>query len=131
VTRFAFLRVGTLGRTRSLCRPTFHIFTSSKQPWVVLRATRLLVAEYYKAAELWPKESLERPRGTAGCELAAEVSVQRSLPMKSDKKPRNACCAVWLIMTGVIPLLHLSFSALGTGDGDPRHRSRGLDRRGR
>jgi len=40
--------------------PDIHIFTASKQPWVVLPPDAPAVAEYYKAAELWPKESLER-----------------------------------------------------------------------
>jgi hypothetical protein len=40
--------------------PDIHIFTASKQPWVVLPPDTPAVAEYYKAGELWPKESLER-----------------------------------------------------------------------
>ena len=54
-----FVRVGTLddpGRYP----PDIHIFTSTKQPWVVLPAGTPAVPEYYKASEHWPKESLER-----------------------------------------------------------------------
>jgi hypothetical protein len=40
--------------------PSIHIYTASKQPWVVLPADTPAVAEYYKASERWPKESLER-----------------------------------------------------------------------
>ena len=54
-----FVRVGTLDEPFRL-PPDIHIFTSSKQPWVVLPATTPAVAEYYKSSEHWPKESLER-----------------------------------------------------------------------
>jgi hypothetical protein len=54
-----FLRVGTLDDPDSFS-PDIHIFTSSKQPWVVLPAGTPGVAEYYKSAEYWPKASLER-----------------------------------------------------------------------
>jgi hypothetical protein len=54
-----FVRVGTLDEPSRL-PPDIHIFTSSKQPWVVLPATTPAVAEYYKSSEHWPKESLER-----------------------------------------------------------------------
>jgi len=54
-----FVRVGTLDEPDRL-PPDIHIFTASKQPWVVLPPDTPAVAEYYNAAELWPKESLER-----------------------------------------------------------------------
>jgi hypothetical protein len=54
-----FVRVGTLDEPDRL-PPDIHIFTASKQPWVVLAPGTPAVAEYYKAAELWAKESLER-----------------------------------------------------------------------
>jgi hypothetical protein len=54
-----FVRVGTLDEP-ARCPPDVHIFTSTKQPWVVLPAGVPAVDEYYKAAELWPQESLER-----------------------------------------------------------------------
>jgi len=54
-----FVRVGTLDEPDRL-PPDVHIFTSTKQPWVVLPSGTPVVAEYYKASELWPKESLER-----------------------------------------------------------------------
>jgi len=37
-----------------------HIFTASKQPWVVLPAGTPTVPEYYDRSLHWPKESLER-----------------------------------------------------------------------
>jgi hypothetical protein len=54
-----FVRVGTLDEPDRL-PPDVHIFTASKQPWVVLPANVPAVAEFYRASELWPKESLER-----------------------------------------------------------------------
>jgi hypothetical protein len=54
-----FVRVGTLDDPDRF-PPEVHIFTASKQPWVVLPAGTPAFAEYYKASEIWPKESLER-----------------------------------------------------------------------
>jgi hypothetical protein len=54
-----FVRVGTLDNPDRL-PPDIHIFTSTKQPWVVLPAGTPAVAEYYDRKEHWPKESLER-----------------------------------------------------------------------
>ncbi|MDP3796914.1 MAG: GFA family protein [Polaromonas sp.] len=54
-----FVRVGTLDEPDRL-PPDIHIFTASKQPWVVLPPDTPAVPEYYKASQLWPQESLER-----------------------------------------------------------------------
>jgi hypothetical protein len=54
-----FVRVGTLDDPDEF-PPDIHIFTASKQPWVVLPPGTPAVPEYYKSSELWPKESLER-----------------------------------------------------------------------
>ncbi|HSV59295.1 MAG TPA: GFA family protein [Variovorax sp.] len=54
-----FVRVGTLDNP-DLLPPDIHIFTESKQSWVLLPPGTPAVAEYYKASALWPKESLER-----------------------------------------------------------------------
>ena len=56
-----FVRVGTLDAPDRL-PPDIHIFTSSKQPWVVLAQDTPAVAEYYERDQYWPKESLERRR---------------------------------------------------------------------
>ena len=54
-----FVRVGTLDDPDRL--PTdIHIFTSSKQPWVVIPPGMPAVAEYYDRAKHWPAESLAR-----------------------------------------------------------------------
>lgn len=54
-----FVRVGTLDEPES-CPPGIHIYTASKQPWVVLSPDIPAAAGYYRASEVWPKESLER-----------------------------------------------------------------------
>ena len=54
-----FIRVGTLDEP-DRCPPDVHIFTESKQPWVILPAGAPAFAQYYKSAELWPAESLAR-----------------------------------------------------------------------
>ena len=56
-----FVRVGTLDDPDHL-PPDIHIFTASKQPWVVLPQGTPAVAEYYDRDRYWPKESLERRR---------------------------------------------------------------------
>ena len=54
-----FVRVGTLNNP-DLLPPDIHIFTSSKQPWVVLPKDAPAVEEYYNRNIHWPKESLNR-----------------------------------------------------------------------
>jgi hypothetical protein len=54
-----FVRVGTLDEPDRF-PPGIHIFTASKQPWIVLPPGTPAVQEYYQAADHWPAESLER-----------------------------------------------------------------------
>ena len=54
-----FVRVGTLDEPDRL-PPEVHIFTQSKQPWVILPPDTPAFEEYYKAADIWPAASLER-----------------------------------------------------------------------
>ena len=54
-----FVRVGTLDRPDEF-PPDIHIFTASKQPWVVLPPGMPAVPEYYDRNQYWPPESLER-----------------------------------------------------------------------
>ena len=60
-----FVRVGTLDEPDRL-PPDIHIFTSSKQPWVVIPPGAPAVAEYYDRTEHWPEESLARRRTVVG-----------------------------------------------------------------
>jgi hypothetical protein len=55
----AFVRVGTLDDPDAL-PPDIHIFTASKQPWVVLPPGATAVPEFYDRNEHWPKASLAR-----------------------------------------------------------------------
>jgi hypothetical protein len=54
-----FVRVGTLLEPGRM-PPDIHIFTSTKQPWVVLPPGTPAMEEYYDRTRYWPKESLER-----------------------------------------------------------------------
>ena len=55
----AFVRVGTLDNP-DLLPPDMHIFTESKQPWVVLPADVPAFPVYYDREQYWPRESLKR-----------------------------------------------------------------------
>jgi hypothetical protein len=59
--RVRFVRVGTLDDPDRF-PPNVHIFTASKQPWVVLPEGTPAVDEYYDYKALWPQESVERRR---------------------------------------------------------------------
>lgn len=54
-----FVRVGTLDYP-DLLPPQIHIFTRSKQPWVILPADVPAVPEYYEREVFWPADSLAR-----------------------------------------------------------------------
>ncbi len=54
-----FVRVGTLDDP-DLLPPDVHIFTASKQPWLVLPSGTPAVPEYYDRDKLWPAASLAR-----------------------------------------------------------------------
>jgi hypothetical protein len=54
-----FIRVGTLDEPDRLS-PDIHIFTSSKQPWVMLPPGAPAAPEYYDRNRYWPAESLAR-----------------------------------------------------------------------
>lgn len=55
-----FVRVGTLDEPNH-CPPDIHIFTSTRQDWVVLDpAGAPAVPEYYQRSKYWPEASLRR-----------------------------------------------------------------------
>jgi hypothetical protein len=56
---FRFVRVGTLDDPDRF-PPEIHIFTASKQPWVILPEGVPAVTEYYRRSDFWPAESLAR-----------------------------------------------------------------------
>jgi hypothetical protein len=54
-----FVRVGTLDDPDRFA-PDVHIYTASKQPWVMIPAGVPAFEEYYESAKLWRPESLAR-----------------------------------------------------------------------
>jgi len=60
-----FVRVGTLDEPDRL-PPDIHIFTASKQPWVILPPETPAVPEFYRRSEYWPEASLDRRRALLG-----------------------------------------------------------------
>ncbi len=61
----SFVRVGTLNDPDRL-PPDIHIYTSSKQPWVILPEGTPAVPEYYDRKEYWPEESQARRKALLG-----------------------------------------------------------------
>lgn len=57
--KLSFIRVGTLDE-REMLPPDFHIFTASKQEWVILPADTPAFEEYYHRSEQLSADSLER-----------------------------------------------------------------------
>lgn len=57
-----FLRVGTLDDP-GLMPPRIHVYTSSKQPWVVIPAEMQAFDEFYSPREVWPAEAMARFKG--------------------------------------------------------------------
>jgi hypothetical protein len=55
----AFVRVGTLDEPHRIS-PDIHIYTTSKQPWVVIPEGLPAVEEFYQLDDYWPPESLQR-----------------------------------------------------------------------
>jgi len=74
----SFVRVGTLDEPDRL-PPDIHIFTASKQPWVVLPPGIPAVPEYYDRAQHWPPDSQAR-----GAALRARIQAE-----KAAASPRN------------------------------------------
>ena len=65
-----FVRVGTLDAP-DLLPPDVHIFTASKQPWVVLPPGTPAFAEFYRDADVWPAESLARREAVRAAQARA------------------------------------------------------------
>lgn len=57
--KLAFVRVGTLDDPNA-CPPDIHIFTSTKQKWVVLSDAAPVRKSYYEREKYWPADSLRR-----------------------------------------------------------------------
>ncbi|MGA7973051.1 MAG: GFA family protein [Pseudolabrys sp.] len=63
--RFNFVRAGTLDDP-SQVPPDIHIYTSTKQPWVVLPEGVPAVPEFYKPADVWTAEGFARFKAAKG-----------------------------------------------------------------
>jgi hypothetical protein len=61
----SFVRVGTLDEPDRF-PPDVHIYTESKQPWVLLPQGARVFSQYYKSAEVWSAASLARRRALLG-----------------------------------------------------------------
>lgn len=72
-----FVRVGTLDQPDHL-PPDIHIFTASKQPWVVLPAGIPAVSEYYDRERVWPAASLARRRAMLPAIEAYQASLSKT-----------------------------------------------------
>jgi len=72
-----FVRVGTLDEPDHL-PPDIHIFTASKQPWVVLAPNIPAVEEYYDRDKYWPAESLARRQALLPKIEAYKASLQQA-----------------------------------------------------
>jgi hypothetical protein len=57
----AFVRVGTLDDP-DRAPPDIHIYSASKQPWVVIPPDAVAVEAYYSAKEVWPPDAKARWR---------------------------------------------------------------------
>ncbi len=60
-----FVRVGTLDEPDRL-PPDIHIYTASKQPWVVIPPGVPAVPDYYSARDYWPADSRARWKALKG-----------------------------------------------------------------
>lgn len=63
--RIGFVRVGSLDTPDEL-PPDVHIYTSTKQPWVVLPDGATVFEEFYNPRDVWPPESLARAKAARG-----------------------------------------------------------------
>jgi hypothetical protein len=57
----SFVRVGTLDQAERIA-PDIHVFTESKQPWVVIPEGHAAVREFYRLKDYWPDASRARLR---------------------------------------------------------------------
>lgn len=71
-----FVRVGTLDMPDHL-PPDIHIFTASKQPWVLLPTGTPAVPEYYDRKQYWPAESLERRKALLANMARSDIPRER------------------------------------------------------
>ena len=76
-----FVRVGTLDNP-DLLPPDIHIFTASKQAWVVLPQGTPAVPVYYEREDHWPAESLAR-RAVLAPQIEAYLAARQGAAQKA------------------------------------------------
>jgi len=59
--KVSFVRVGTLDTGHGIS-PDIHIYTTTKQPWVVIPEGSATADEFYSLKEVWPDDSRARLR---------------------------------------------------------------------
>ena len=79
--RIRFIRVGSLDNPDQL-PPDVHIFTASKQPWVILPPDDQAVEVFYDVDTTWSKDSLTR---LDSIEKAAALETPWRLQRRSSK----------------------------------------------
>lgn len=79
----AFVRVGTLDDPDRL-PPDIHIYTASKQPWIVLPPGTPAVPEYYDRDLYWPAASLARRKAIVPLIEAYQASLRQTMDDPSD-----------------------------------------------
>jgi hypothetical protein len=72
----SFVRVGTLDEPDAL-PPDVHIFTASKQPWIMIPSGAAAFAEYYERERVWPVESLKRRHALLPAIEAYQASIRQ------------------------------------------------------
>lgn len=72
----SFVRVGTLDQPAQL-PPDVHIFSASRQPWVVVPEGVPAFPEYYDRERVWPAASLERRNALLPAIEAYQSDLQR------------------------------------------------------
>lgn len=105
-----FVRVGTLDEPDRLA-PDIHIFTQSRQPWVLLAPDTPAVPQYYDRARYWPASSLARWEA-----LQAQRAAQHaSLPLPSDAPgaagAARSALLVIDVQQGICEGAHVSFGS--------------------
>ena len=63
--KLSFVRVGTLDEPDRF-PPDIHIYTESKQPWVVIPPGARAFSQYYSRRDVWSEASLARRRALMG-----------------------------------------------------------------
>ena len=66
--------------SRTICPPDIHIFTASKQPWVVIPPGTPAVPEYYDREKHWPAESVARRAALLPQIEAYQAAFRRDAP---------------------------------------------------